>query len=103
MANILKIDCRLQPTVGDVIFFGPDCSYDPTRPKRSKKPHDRSLFRSLFLGTAGATSDKFKSVAHGASPQIPATAYFGVSFMHTGGVLGVYNARVLLEGTNDGD
>ena len=54
MANILKIDCRLQPTVGDVIFFGPDCSYDPTRPKRSKKPHDRSLFRSLFLATAGA-------------------------------------------------
>ena len=39
----------------------------------------------------------------GASPQIPATAYFGVSFMHTGGVLGVYNARVLLEGANDGD
>ena len=38
-----------------------------------------------------------------ASPQIPATAYFGVSFMHTGGVLGVYNARVLLEGANDGD
>ena len=33
-----------RPTVGDVIFFGPDCPYGPTRPKRSKKPHDRSLF-----------------------------------------------------------
>ena len=56
IANILKIYCRLQPTIVDVIFFGPDCPYDPTRPKRSKKPHDRSLFRSLFLATAGATA-----------------------------------------------
>ena len=37
-----------------MIFFGPDCSYDPTRPKHSKKPHDRSLVRSVFLATAGA-------------------------------------------------
>ena len=47
--------------------------------------------------------NKLKPIAHGASTQIPGTAYFGVSFMHTGGVLGVYNARVLLEGANDGD
>ena len=39
--------------VGEVIFFGPGCSYGPTSPKRSSKPHDRSLFRSLFLAVAG--------------------------------------------------
>ena len=69
------------------------------RPFRRNTDLSKEEF-DLSTGNNGLVN-KLKPIAHGASPQIPGTAYFGVSFMHTGGVLGVYNARVLLEGTND--